>query len=598
MTSGEYLSSNTGISYPFKQGQDLPDQLTRLFVDASILSNNYSVFLTQASYLVATGVLTFKVGNMSYSVSVSTGNPFRVVGSEGTSFVIDMEYLDTISDFNFEGEASFEESCVVVPAKRVESIEIYNGENDPRNAVVAGNISFSTGYNALLEAEDGTITIGVSPGAGIGTVPCDETECEDDPNTNGEPLPTDNGNAVITGDDCYEITASGNTIQIHGKCVACCQCQDYIDVVEDLKVIAKRVKNSKQDITEDKTNTYFDFIHKQALKNGYPDLDIQLDIAPDADIASIAGKGKLVRANDYHSFRVTCTITNLSGVPSLIMTPDDTWTGSEIAAIFPHWISKQDKTLADGSKAPLQDCMCRGLFPTVCHGDGYNVGASYTISTKTGRDDSKRGWLAYVRSRGPVVRQLKDDTSGIKYSQPNTNTNGGSSFLDSLKSNADAVKTECTNLAINDLNNGLNPSGMLEYADSMTDYLLKLANFRGSAAWDTTGGGFLAPAGYSFTVSWAYVIPGSILQSLKSIVVTYACYSYAPLIAYNFAYNFAESELKSRKAKDGTVYYNTWKAGKYAPDNTRLFRPHYRWAAYDISNGKLMYRGNDDSKWK
>lgn len=598
MTSGEYLSSNTGISYPFKQGQDLPDQLIRLFVDASIMAQGHAVTLTQARYLVGSGAFTFKVGNTSYSVSVSRGNTYQVVENAGSSFVIDMEYLDSIGDFDFVGSAAFEESCVVVPAKRVESIEIYNGENDPRNAVVSGDVSFSAGYNAVMSIDDDLLTIGASPGAGLGSVPCDDTECEDDPDTNGEPLPTDNGNAVITADDCYEITASGSTIQIHGKCVACCQCQDYIDVVGVLKNVAERVQKSKKDITEDKTNTYFDYIHKQALKTGYPDLDIQLDIAPDADIASIAGKGKLSNANDFYSFRVTCTITNVSGVPCLIMTPSDTWNSSDISSAFPHWIDSRDKTLADGSTAPLKDCMARGLLPLVCYGEGYNVTTSYTISTKTGRDDNVRGWLAYVRSRGPVIRQLKDDKSGIAYEQPDTSVYSGSSFINNLKENANAAKTTCSEWAIDDLNNGLNPSGMLNYAESMTAVLLRQTQLRNNFDASGVGVGFLAPAGYSFTISWAYAIPGSIVDELKSIVVTYACYAYAPLIAYNFAYNFAESETKSRKAKDGTVYSNTWKEGRYTVDNTRLYRPYFRWAAYDISNGKLLYRGNDDREWK
>jgi hypothetical protein len=593
MISDEYLSSNTRISYPFKHGQDLPEQLVRIFADACIRSNTFDEALTQAEYRVSTGIFSFIVGGLTYSAYVTAEKAFCVIGSEGCSFVVDMRYLDTVSDLYFEGTALFEDACFVPESKTVTSIEIYNGEDDPRNAIITGDVAISFGYNveAAEEDEAGTFRINATPGGGIGTVPCDDTDCEDDPETSGEPIPVENGNAVITADDCYEITASGSTIQIHGKCTACCQCQDYLDIVAVLKGVAGRVENTKKDLTGDKTDTYFDFVHKQALKNGYPDLDIQLDISPDADIASIATNGELEKPSEFHSFRVTATITNMSGVPCLIMTPSDSWTGSDIAEAFSHWVGSGNRTLVDGSRAPLGDCMTRGMLPLVCTTAGYLAGSSMSISSKKYRNDPA-GWLVYCRSRGPIIRQLKENNDGIRYAQPNTTVPSGSSFMSRLSSNADAAKSMCTSWAVEDLNKGSNPSGMLDYADSLTDTIIK------HGGESSLSGGFLAPAGYSFTVSWAYAFPGTALSSIKSIIATYCCYAYAPMIAYSMAYNFAKPELKTRKTSDGTVYYNTWREGDYTIPDYRLFRPQIRWAAYDIGNGKQVYRGNEDSKWK
>lgn len=583
---GEYLSSNTGIAYPFKNRHDVPEQIIHLFADACVYSASFDASLTSLRYSMATGILEFVVLGTTYSASLSRGQVYAVVSRGMSSFVIDMVYLDTLPDVEFEGNIAFEESCIVCPSDGITSIEIYNGDGDPRNAILTGDVAIEFGYNVECTESDGNITIDASPGTGIGKVPCND-ECEDDPATNGEPIPTDNGNAVITGDDCYEITAKGSTIQIHGKCTACCQCQDYLDVVEVLKDVAGRVRDVKKDLTGDKTDAYFNIIEKQTLQIGRPDLDIQVDIAPDADLTSIATNGNIEEGfNEWQSVRVTATITNLSGVPCYIATPDYSWSSSEISAALRGWATSTTRVFG-GKTVGVQECMRNGLFTAACFSNGYSTSGAFSVLSKNGRN-SPEGWIAYSRSRGPSLRPRNLGSNDIKYTTPILERPTG--LVQRIEDSISRSKSMTEGWAIQDLNNNANPSDMLGYADMLTH---------------TLGGdslGFVAPAGYSFTVSNAYVFPGAELDEktrgrIKSVIAWFGCFAYAPMLGYSFAYNTAKSKLGKRTGKDGVEYYNTWEKGNMTVPDEMLYRPFMRWAAYDVGTGRQLYRGGE-GEWK
>jgi len=83
--------------------------------------------------------------------------------------------------------------------------------------------------------------IAAIPGEGDGPVPCpdkydsgDSSECSQPPASGGSITPDSEGDFVIEGDDCHQISTYGNVIRITGRCTACCQCEAYKDTGDRL----------------------------------------------------------------------------------------------------------------------------------------------------------------------------------------------------------------------------------------------------------------------------------------------------------------------------------------------------------------------------
>jgi hypothetical protein len=581
MSVGEFLTSNTGISYPFRQDQNLPEQIIRTFVDASVFSSAFDAAISEVVYRIETGVLSFKFGDMEVESRVSGKSGFGVVGDSLNRFVIDFDYINGIDSFTFEGPAKLEPSCVDPGLDCITSIELYNGEGDPRNAVISGDVVMMNGYNVDMssDANDTIVRIEASPGYGLGKVPCDTSECDNDPETDGTAIPDENGNAVIAGDGCYEVTAEGSTLKIHGKCVACCQCQMYVDIVDELRVIAERVSDVKKK-TNDNTDWYFNTVEKFSVDSGRAAVDIQMDIAPDATILQKASvpEGSF---NDFNSFRVTCTVTNISGVPCVITVPD-MWSGSEYSELYrsaPHSVLSRTGIRLDKPGYFME----YGIAPYFSGNTAFIVDRKYIPSRLYYHDfgmsniDNDNGWTYILRSRGPAMR-TRDEKNPVKYY--NVMPFSVSPYESLLNAKFDYVKSALSEYALFDLNHGKNPSGMLDYAEEMTHTY-------------SDGLGFIMPAGYSFTITGLFSLPGDALGSIQCLGASFSCAIFCPMLAYSMAYNHARPVTDVVK-KGGDYYVNTtWEHGRNedaAISKGSLTRRYYVEAEYSIKDGTMSFR--------
>ena len=113
-----------------------------------------------------------------------------------------------------------------------------------------GAITLRSGYNMELDAEANDaetdvqeITLAAIPGAGLGVVPCDDTSIVfEDPAPPQQLHPDTDGNVRIVGDDCYDVLPdrTAGTIQLQGSCYACCDCDDFTAVGDDVSGLLDR----------------------------------------------------------------------------------------------------------------------------------------------------------------------------------------------------------------------------------------------------------------------------------------------------------------------------------------------------------------------
>lgn len=384
------------------------------------------------------------------------------------------------------------------------------------------------------------------------------------------------GNAVITGDGCYEVTQEGSTIKLHGKCVACCQCQAYIDILDTLKIVARKIEGVKDKEIE-QSNTYFDFVDKFEVQTGRPEIDVQLDIVPDSGIYAAANKsGKISTAYATSHFIITCTVTNLSGVPVLFAVPDK-WNEGEywnsgIQNISGNIGNKLSKNPADILKMGIQAIVSNNVAAPMSFGTTINP------NNKSG---SANGSLVYYDIRGPVTRFNSGDKQG--YVHPGIASDPG--WKSKIKPAEDWNRISA--MAISDLNKGKNPSYMY---DEISALIM-------TSAGDGTGG-FVMPAGYSFTITNAYEIPSSRVTGKYAVCAVFRGCVYAPVLMYSKAYNWARSTVTSSKVGNDIVYKNTWSldASPYARNynGSDLFRPVASMIAYSFADGKKLIYSSEN----
>lgn len=132
--------------------------------------------------------------------------------------------------FNADRPLRFDASVVDRRAARVDSVSI----RAPYDTVsrLLGDVALVAGYNIALRTTAGGIQIDALPGAGAGKAPC-----------NTAPTPSGDHDLQIVGDGCYEIAPkSASQLVISGGCDACCDCEDYLAILE--AIAALRTENA------------------------------------------------------------------------------------------------------------------------------------------------------------------------------------------------------------------------------------------------------------------------------------------------------------------------------------------------------------------
>lgn len=265
-----YLTSNSNSPWPFDEDDpSFSSRVAKLFADASITVYPWEsddVFVKNV-VISGSGTFRFTVSKTSYSGQVTEAVHYGTVDREKPYFVTSSGNGFTVwSSFVLDsfqvlqggpsifGSFKLSKSCIYARAPRVRSFTLING--DVASDKISGDVKFIAGnnmyvgndlsqamsmYPSLLGADKGGIVLSAIPGAGAGRVPCafdvdcGEDEGKDNLDSNdmdGTLVPDAQGDVVIEGDGCYQISPDPflNRISITGRCTACCQCDDYVDI--------------------------------------------------------------------------------------------------------------------------------------------------------------------------------------------------------------------------------------------------------------------------------------------------------------------------------------------------------------------------------
>lgn len=207
----EYLSSNTGIAYPFEEslrGTRVGDAIMDVFVDAlAWVGPRYHnrkftrLYLDwfgwdpqSRQYIITTyfGVEDLSVRALEHTfggtVAPVPGSSFAVVSSVGrdygVSFTLDMDRLLLLSAvFLRNMSVRFSASVLEAQGPAVRSFSLYKAigphEVERTASGITGDVSIVGGYNVTVRESPsivGGIQIDAEPGTGAGRVPC---ECPD-----------------------------------------------------------------------------------------------------------------------------------------------------------------------------------------------------------------------------------------------------------------------------------------------------------------------------------------------------------------------------------------------------------------------------------
>lgn len=256
----EHLSSNAGLAWPFQAGASgiVFDQAdpTALQLPPAVLVD--LVLITPAPDLPwymtridAPGTLVFSDGQVELLFELpGTVSGYQVLEASTADrvgrLVIHQPTLDLVAGLLAVqpvpvalGTAFPVNAATIKPEPgRVFSLEprsdiktVVDDPADDGGNRKTGHVQLVAGYNIDLDVDPtaGTITISAVPGAGEGTLPCDEA-----PELPRGPalVPDKDGNVEIESTDCYDVTTNKmtGTITIHHLCDPCCDCEDYIGV--------------------------------------------------------------------------------------------------------------------------------------------------------------------------------------------------------------------------------------------------------------------------------------------------------------------------------------------------------------------------------
>lgn len=150
--------------------------------------------------------------------------------------------------------------CLERYSERVESVNIaagtWAGSNSVGELTEGTNIKLEVNpaiplvatrdlQKSKLRPDVQRIVISATPGAGTGKVPADCSQPVDDIFTINN-ISGNNGEFTIEADDCYRVerrlvadVSQPNAIQVDNNCQPCCDCDDFVDVLEGIR----RLKN-------------------------------------------------------------------------------------------------------------------------------------------------------------------------------------------------------------------------------------------------------------------------------------------------------------------------------------------------------------------
>ena len=258
MVKEGYLTSNANSAWPFDENDPSFDlDVACLFADASV-----TVYPWEDEKVVVKNVKTEKGGKFSFKVSkteskggsvetecsgtVDPNKPYILVQPDAwCSFVLDSFQVLQRSRLNKIGPFPLSRSCLYARAKRVESFTLINGEIASQK--ITGDVKFVAGtnmyvgndlsqasyaYSSAVASDKNGIVLSAVAGAGAGRVPCDPSNDVECTGITGNVIPDAQGDVVIEGDGCYQISPcpERNSVRIVGRCTACCQCKDYVDI--------------------------------------------------------------------------------------------------------------------------------------------------------------------------------------------------------------------------------------------------------------------------------------------------------------------------------------------------------------------------------
>jgi len=249
----EYTSSNRLAAFPFSQGA-LPlledDPLTAassgLFPSGAVLDALFTVHRgamvdenDQFELVEATssGTLVFRINgeNITFNIPAQLAVGGVVYGTKAGvthgKLVVHPDlrvYMDALtSNVVFSSPLPLEARAVVYAAPRVNRLA-KGGEH------ISGDITLAAGHNMAIGAEGNRVRLDVVPGGGTGREKLD-------PITGGLPplRPDSNGNIELTGDACYSVSTDKNsgTIFIQSTCDPCCDCDDYVELLNRLSTL-------------------------------------------------------------------------------------------------------------------------------------------------------------------------------------------------------------------------------------------------------------------------------------------------------------------------------------------------------------------------
>lgn len=229
--------------------------------------------------------------------------------------------------------------CVNLKASGLQSLRVFDGQvsnghtlaNGP-HFVLKDDVVVRPGNNMQFAEPDDIengFELDAVPGAGLGRMPCVCAET-----AGGNPmLAGPDGHARFFNDTCYDLEPNTDTgvLQIHVKCLACCTCAMYEELVKRLSILADSVRNSRSAFRSDlqayesavkKFNARLDVPASSDVRMSLTGMPIGRNLSPKINNTKVSGKMSrcaftaIVRNATY--FEVLASIVSMSGTDSIV----------------------------------------------------------------------------------------------------------------------------------------------------------------------------------------------------------------------------------------------------------------------------------------
>ena len=284
-----YLTSNRHIAYPFQEDAVGLDHVgsgsviapvtlpTGAFVDASLIvwDDVTAVYLASITKVSSTSyTLAFadqaavSLGSFAVTITPVSIDTYRIVALQPPGPVTDIttvrlhgrlliskDFTDYLAGLpvgllTLGTRLPFAGAVIDVRPARLLSVGIDNEVDQ-----YVGHVKLIAGYNMEISSEpvDVTDTVGLTlearAGSGLGVVPCEEVAVP--PKVPQQLHPDHTGGIRITGDACYNVIPDleSGTVLLQGACYACCDCDDFVRVGNELRDMLARAKALYDDLT-------------------------------------------------------------------------------------------------------------------------------------------------------------------------------------------------------------------------------------------------------------------------------------------------------------------------------------------------------------